>query len=219
MKTTKNTIVLALVALFTLLISFGCADVVVDPEVNVNGSGIPGDNKIKAQETFFQTVDLTSQTLLKVEGINGMVSIESASGTNQVTISGEKVVSSDTYQDAYSHLKDITIEVNESTNELLVKTVQPNFSNGRSYKVDYTISVPPDLNIVVDNINGSIALDIPQSTSAEFFASLVNGNISLQNLTLHNRVATNKSLQGTLGDGQGMITLRTTNGNIDVSGF
>jgi len=219
MRTTKNTFVLTLVVLFALLLTFGCADVVVNPEVNPIDPGFINDTKFKVRESFSYNVDLTSQNTLKVDGINGSVDVQSVSGTNQVTISGEKVVGADTYQDAYSHLKNVTIEIDELTNDLLVKTLQPQFSDGRSYQVNYTITVPSHLNIAVDNVNGSIVLDIPQNTSAEFFASLVNGSISLQNLTLHNRVATSKSLQGRLGDGQGMITLRTTNGNIDVSGF
>jgi len=240
MKTTKNTFVLALAALLILLISFGCADVVVDPEINLIDPGSINDTKFKAREYFSYNVDLASQNTLKVEGINGEVNVESVLGTNQVTISGEKVVGADTYQEAYSHLKNVTIKIDELTNELLVKTLQPQFSDGRSYHVNYTITVPSQLNVVVDNgngkisgrvslptngsvemnlLNGSIELDLPQSTSADFSASLVNGSILLQNLILHNRVATSKSLQGRLGDGQGTITLRTINGNIDVSGF
>jgi len=219
MKTKTNTFVLTLATLLILLISFGCADVVVDPEINPIDPGSINYTKFKARESFSYNVDLASQNTLKVVGINGEVNVESVQGANQVTISGEKVVGADTYQDANSHLKDITVEINELTNELLVKTLQPQFSKGRSYQVNYTITVPSHLNLVVNNVNGSIALDIPQSTSAEFFASLVIGSISLQNLTLYNRVATSKSLQGRLGEGEGTITLKTTNGNIDVSGF
>ncbi len=240
MKTTNNPFVLAVAAVITLLISFGCAEVVVNPQVNVNGTGLIGGTKVKARESFSHTVDLTSQTSLKVEGINGSISVESVSGTNQVSISGEKIVGSDTYQDANSHLKNITIEIDELTNELLVKTLQPQYSDGRSYTVNYTITVPSHLSVIVRNVNGkingrvsiplngtvdmsllngSIELNIPQNTSADFSASLVNGSIALQNLTLHNRVATSKSLQGTLGDRQAMISLKTINGSIDVIGF
>jgi len=219
MKTANKTFAVAVVAMLTLLISFGCADVSVDPEVSVNGSGLIGDTKVKAHESFSHIVNLTNQTSLKVEGINGSISVESVSGTNQVSISGEKIVSSDTYQDANSHLKNITIDIDELTNEILLKTLQPQYSNGRSYQVNYTITIPSNLSITIDNVNGSIQLEIPQTTSANFSASLVNGSISLQNLILHNKVVTSKSLMGTLGNGQGTISLRTTNGNINVLGF
>ena len=240
MKTTNNPITLAVLVMLTLLISLGCAEVGVNPQVSVNGSGVSGNTKVKARKSFSHTVDLTSQTFLKVEGINGSVSVESVSGINQVSISGEKIVGSDTYQDASSHLKNIHVEIDELANELLVKTLQPQYSNGRSYIVNYIIKVPSHLSVIVWNVNGeingrvtvpldgtvdmslvngTINLDIPQNTSGEFSASLVNGSISLQNLTLHNRVAKSKSLQGTLGDGQGVISLRTTNGKIAVLGY
>jgi len=219
MRIINYKIVAVLLALFTVLFSFGCADIAVNPEADIKGPGVIVDNKYKARESFSYNVDLTNQTSFRLEGINGSVKVKSASGISQVTVSGEKIASADSYQDAADHLKYVNVEIDEFTDELLVKTSQPKFSDGRSYSVNYTISVPAQLNIAVDNVNGSIALDIPQNTSADFSASLVNGSISLQNLTLHNRVTTSKSLQGRLGDGQGMISLRTTNGNIDVLGF
>jgi len=41
----------------------------------------------------------------------------------------------------------------------------------------------------------------------------------VQNIVLINRVETGKILQGTFGNGQGTISLRTTNENIDVLEF
>lgn len=240
MKTTTNTFVLALVALFVMLVNFGCADISVNPTADVKGPSVNIDYKYKARESFAHIVSVSSQITLKVKGINGSVDVQSVSGTDQVKVSGEKVVSANTYSDAQAHLKDINIEIDEFTNELLVRTSQPQYSNGRSYDVNYTISVPAHLNVVVENVNGSIdgklyvpqngtvdlslqngniRLEVPQITSADFSASLTNGSIAVQNLTLYNRVETSRMLHGTLGNGDGTISLNTTNGNIDVSGF
>jgi DUF4097 and DUF4098 domain-containing protein YvlB len=229
-----------LLALFALLINFGCSDVVVNPEADINGGGVIIDPTHKARESFSYKVDLANQTSFRLEGINGSVDVQSVSGINQVTISGEKEVAANTYQDAADHLRFVSIEINDFIDELFVKTLQPKASDGKSYKVNYTINVPSDLNVTVKNVNGnisgkvsmpsngtvdmslengSIELDIPQSTSADFSASLVNGSISAHNLTLKNRVETKRSLQGTLGNGEGLITLRTTNGNITALGF
>ena len=68
-------------------------------------------------------------------------------------------------------------------------------------------------------VNGQILLNIPKATTADFAASVTNGEISLANLSLHNSVSTPQSLRGKLGDGQGTIALSTVNGNISVSGF
>jgi DUF4097 and DUF4098 domain-containing protein YvlB len=240
MKTIKNTLSLTFIIVAILLICFGCVDVSVNPTADINGPDSIIDHKYKARESFSDNADVTSQSTLKVENINGNVNVKAVSGTDRITISAEKIVGSDTNRDAYASLKNITIELNELTNELIVKTIQPEFSDGRSYSVNYTIGVPSYLNVIVNNVNGKISgllsvptngtvdlnlqngtidLDIPQNTSADFSASLVNGYISVQNLTLHNRVATNKLVQGKLGNGEGVIALRTTNGDINVSGF
>ena len=68
-------------------------------------------------------------------------------------------------------------------------------------------------------VNGNVVLDIPQNTSARFSAHLVNGTITVSGLVLTNSVSTMTSLTGTLGGGQGIIDLRTVNGNIHASGF
>ena len=73
--------------------------------------------------------------------------------------------------------------------------------------------------IDLETVNGNVGLDVPQNTSARFSAHLVNGTITVSGLVLLNPVSTLTSLTGTLGGGQGIIDLRTVNGNIRASGF
>jgi len=237
MKTTDEKIFLVIATMLSFLLALACAEVSVGPEVNIDGTN---SNKVKASEPFFHTLDITTQNTLKIEGVNGTINLESVSGTNLVTISGEKIVSAYTYQDASSQLEYLKVEISELENELVVKTTQPQNSNGRTYTVNYTIKVPENLNLTVEAVNGIIngriniplqgttdmfltngivELDIPQTTSAEFVASTVNGSISTRNLVLHNRIETLRSLKGTLGDGEGTASFRTTNAIIDISGF
>ncbi|HSM17075.1 MAG TPA: DUF4097 family beta strand repeat-containing protein [Gemmatimonadales bacterium] len=72
--------------------------------------------------------------------------------------------------------------------------------------------------IDLETVNGNVTLDIPQNTSAEFAAHLVNGTITTSNLVFQNVTGGPTSLIGTLGNGQGMIDLRTVNGNILARG-
>lgn len=67
-------------------------------------------------------------------------------------------------------------------------------------------------------VNGSIDLSIPRATGATLSALLVNGAISVSNLTLLDVSSSSTSLTATLGDGAGEIVLRTTNGGITVTG-
>lgn len=67
-------------------------------------------------------------------------------------------------------------------------------------------------------VNGKIALSIPAATSANVTATLTLGSILVNNLTFTSLVRTLTTLQGTLGDGHGVINLGTVNGNIELKG-
>ena len=68
------------------------------------------------------------------------------------------------------------------------------------------------------NHNGDIDLAVPTSTSADFSASTGNGTVSVSNLNLKGGTQTLRSKNGMLGQGEGTIALRTSNGHITVSG-
>jgi DUF4097 and DUF4098 domain-containing protein YvlB len=82
-----------------------------------------------------------------------------------------------------------------------------------------TMSLLTNGEAIISTTNGDIDLHIPTDTSAEFFGLLDNGTINWNNLDLANIQSTSKSLQGTLGNGSGLIDLKTVNGNIDITGF
>lgn len=67
--------------------------------------------------------------------------------------------------------------------------------------------------------NGDIRLAIPRNTSAELYAQVTNGEIALTNLQLADMTSTKQFVSGILGDGDGTIDLRTTNGDIEVRGY
>jgi hypothetical protein len=85
--------------------------------------------------------------------------------------------------------------------------------------IDGTITLPLQGIINMRTVTGNIILNIPSGTSAEFSANVTTGDITLSNLTLQNKVETSRFLGGTLGNGEGTITLMIITGNINVSGF
>ena len=89
-------------------------------------------------------------------------------------------------------------------------------TNGR---IEGDITLPLEGRIDLYVVNGSIALDIPGDTSAEFMAEVTNGSVAIYGLVLFNRVATAVSERGILGSGQGEIELVVVNGTIEVNGF
>jgi len=211
-----------------------------------------------ARESFFYEVNVAGQTRLRLEGINGEVTVTGVDGQASVTIEGERRVESDSSSDAEAHLRELEVRVDELGNEISVETIQPKDSQGRNYIVNYQISVPKDMEVMLSHINGNIHLrdlsggnlvdlvngkiegrlslppdglidistvngtldlDIPKNTSARVAASVVNGSINMNNLSLHNSTSTKTSLRGTLGSGRGTIALSAVNGTIDVTGY
>ena len=257
--------------LFCLIIVAGsCTENVVEVNGNVSNT-----NYI-ASEPFSNNISVVNHIKLRLEGINGTIKILGSSDSGSVKINGTKKVSSESTRDAEDHLPDLNVTILDLGDEIFVKTTQPDESYGRLYVVDYSITVPDNFEIYVNNINGSIEvdslennitiidvngsvildningstnvalvngqikieqslplngtiklttvngtieLDIPQSTSAHFYASVVNGNINLSNLILRNNINNTNSVSGTLGSGEGSISLQTTNGSIYVTGF
>lgn len=85
--------------------------------------------------------------------------------------------------------------------------------------VTASVALPSGGDIEMRAVNGSIDLQIPQTTSAEFAATLAIGSITLTNLTLFNETVTPGSRTGTLGSGDGTISLGVGNGTIAVQGI
>ena len=86
--------------------------------------------------------------------------------------------------------------------------------------IEGEVTLPLNGAIDMKTVTGDINLVIPVNTSAEFSAAVNIGSISDSNLVLQNEVRTATFLSGTLGSGQGTITLETeVIGNISVSGL
>ena len=66
-------------------------------------------------------------------------------------------------------------------------------------------------------VNGEIELNIPTSTSAILEANVQVGSIDIIGLNLQDAIRTDKSQHGILGDGDGMIILSATSGDIRVT--
>jgi hypothetical protein len=81
------------------------------------------------------------------------------------------------------------------------------------------ITLPSQGICQITTVNGKIDLAIPESTSAEFSASVANGNIHISDIVLANLDTTRHLVTGTLADGDGAITLTVVNGQIDVTEF
>jgi hypothetical protein len=249
--------------------------VLVIPMLGCGSDEVTGPgNKFFAEADFEYRVLAGGRDSLQVEGINGAVEITGVNGATTISITGTKRVEATSQLEADAGLGLLEVEIDSTTAEIGVRTDQP--TDGRTYKVDYEITIPDDYVVtvfndnggvavnalqndlsvecengaVVTNVlggdvrvvvgnggisgnlalaiggivnlqvgNGGIAIGIPQNTSAKFAATVGNGTITTSNLTLTDVTQTPTSLSGTLGGGNGSITLGVVNGTIAVAGY
>ena len=234
------------------------------------------DADVFASKTYSENVPVNGPTNLLLNGINGAVTITGVPGRETVTVTAEVRVGSTTLVDAQIGLNQLDVALAHTGSNIVVRTEQPANPLGRQYIVDYDITVPSDLSlsvnlvngyvdidnmsnsvyvdvengdvnfadvhgdssisiengsfygflslntdseVLISTVNGDIDLDIPATTSADFFAQVTSGSIAWENLDLANPHATSKTLQGILGDGSGLIDLETVNGNISIIGL
>jgi DUF4097 and DUF4098 domain-containing protein YvlB len=149
-----------------------------------------------AAESF--SYELGAASRLRLEGINGTITVTGSSESASVTISGEKRVGSESAADAQAHLSRLEVRVEERGNEISVRTIQPSESHGRNYVVDYEIALPDGMTVAIANINGDVDLD---GLAGDTRTDLVNGQIDA-------RVSVPMA---------GTVELSTVNGTIDVS--
>ncbi len=104
-------------------------------------------------------------------------------------------------------------------NVLLAKITGDTFVALVNGNIDASLTLPQQGTCELSTVNGTIALQIPQNTSALFSAEVVNGAISTKGLIIYDATTTPKSVSGRLSNGEGKIVLKTVNGNIRVEGF
>jgi len=153
-KRIKRTLgVMALVADLALLMN-GCVTGVVDLDDDGDHSG-----NFEVSATYSRTLELDDQLAIRVTGANGSVQLWGVPGAQGVVVNAVRRVRSDSRHDAEEHLDDVQVAVQSWPQEFEVKTVQPSQSHGRTYIVDYEITVPAHLSSAVTQGNGSIRLE------------------------------------------------------------
>jgi DUF4097 and DUF4098 domain-containing protein YvlB len=144
-----------------------------------DGTSSVSNTDFEASETLsIAPVPAGSRTLFGLTGENGNITITGSSGTTSVTITGTKRVKSESVEDAQAHLADLDVDVDleESPSAVFVETIQPQFTGGRNYIVDYTITLPSNFQVLVENFNGNVTIDgIDNKVSVVAF----NGDVTL----------------------------------------
>jgi DUF4097 and DUF4098 domain-containing protein YvlB len=190
-----------------------------DPISPINQNDNVSNTNFEAKDSFSYEIDVVGHSGLSLEAINGTIVFTEVTASNSVKISGEKRVESESTEDAEAHLKELSVDVQDLTNEILVKTLQPKHSGGRHYIVNYTISLPKNMDVTVYSLNGRVTLnEIFGNVSVDLINGDIDGKVTLPlDGTIHMGI-TNGSIdldipQNTSAE----FTASVTNGSISVS--
>jgi len=179
------------------------------------GISVVSNTNFEAVESFNFVVPVVNHTLFTLIGVNGEININGNAGTNSATITGIKRVLSESVADAQAHLQDLNVNVQDLLNEIRVETIQPANTGGRSYIVNYTVTLPKFLKNNVNNLNGIVMLD---SIDNDVTVLNMNGTATLTNITgSASANILNGQIQGTVTlPLNGVIDMTTLNGDIDL---
>lgn len=141
----------------------------------------PTEAEKKYSEDFFKSLNNVSGKKLKMDNINGGISIDGWD-KDQIEINATKEVSSEKYeipQEIKDGLKEIEIDIQENEGSIEITTNCPQgLEQGGKYqiRVYYKIYLPKKTDLKVETINGGIAI---QGVAGTIQVKSINGGISL----------------------------------------
>jgi hypothetical protein len=135
-------------------------------------------NRVEVSAVTSRVLGVEAQTGLHIIGLNGAIEILGDAGAQEVSVYAVKKVRSDTRQDAEAHLSRLQVSVRADPTEFVVRTHQPEHTNGRDYQVDYQITVPWDFMVRARNANGWVRIE---NLRADAQVENANGNVVIRN--------------------------------------
>ncbi len=155
-------------------------------------------NRYQSSSSESKVIALTGQTDFIVENTNGSINISASDTAKNIYCNiTEEVKSSISESDAHEHLKDININTSKTGSGVNIKVQQPN-NDGRTYKIDFEITMP-------DNFNYNL--------------SLGNGNVSVNSSTknLAINIGNGKADAGVILNEKCNVSVSVGNGTINLS--
>lgn len=176
---------------------------------------VSGDNDVTVEEPFSFDVALAGQSRFRLEGINGTVDVSGSTSANNVLITGVRRVDSNSEEDARAGLEVLRVVVTEGADVILVRTIQPQDPDNRNYIVNYQVTLPRSLAVIVNNVNGNIDID---SINERVTVAGVNGEVDLRQIVGSAAVAlVNGGIAGRITvPAGGSVEFVTVNGEIGL---
>lgn len=174
-----------------------------------------GPNEVVRSESFDFQRDAAGRTGFQVIGINGTITVTGSTQSETFLISGVRQVRGCGRAQADGYFDDLEVEVTETAQDIVVRTLQPQNTSPCTLVVDYELTVPARLAGEVIDVNGEITITgLDQGVSV----TLVNGPVTLADVEHATTVRlTNGSITADLVPaGTDRIDVLTVNGSIGL---
>ena len=149
--------------------------------------------------------------LVPTNGYYCIMNLEIPSGKNvYIRNQNDGVQTSYLINDLYAQTYNSDCVINDHWGSLEAHTNQGNIISN--------LSIPVNGFCKCYSIDGDITIHIPIGSTGSVQLKTINGNVSYENLIITTSINTNKEITGTLGNGNEMIYLESTNGDIKLIG-
>ncbi|TSA40011.1 hypothetical protein D4Q85_00490 [bacterium] len=133
------------------------------------------DPNFEYRENFLYTRAVSGKSEVFITNVNGTITIIGVDTLSEARISGTKIVKDQSEDAAMQHIVDITVDVQESSSALTIKTLQPSTSQRRTYQVNYEVMVPSSWRVTASDVNGNVDVQNIRNTVT---SSVVNGIVN-----------------------------------------
>jgi hypothetical protein len=184
------------------------------------GAGTPAARADDAREERFEkTYELTGVRKVRLQNVNGPVSIES--GGEHLKVVAVKTVKRGSDSDV---LKDTEIRVTKTGSSIEIETILPKqgrffqwslFGRSGSAEVSYQITLPAGVAMEAETVNGRIGAS---KRTGDLVLSTVNGTVKVDGQDGPLKVNTvNGSVEVTFASAMRQASLETVNGSVTVT--
>ncbi len=117
-----------------------------------------GNMNQTAPEPFSFAIEATGASVLELDAKNGEITITGVSADDSVRVEGVREVRSNSIEDAEARLDDLEVVWRVVGDTVIIETEQPEDTEGRTYQVEYNITLPRNFEVVVVSANAAIAI-------------------------------------------------------------
>ncbi|MEZ4820900.1 MAG: hypothetical protein R2942_00280 [Ignavibacteria bacterium] len=172
-------------------------------------------------ESFEQTVSTSGIKKIKLENISGNILIKQGIDSSKMTVEATKEIKV-RKKDLDKPIDEIEINIDTDDNMIRIKTEYNapnrktifNFNMGNKASVDYVITVPPGIDLGIENVNGNITSD---KLDNDLSIDLVNGKTEITNYSgILQCEIVNGSFTGEILN-TGGVGISTVNGSVTLN--